>query len=81
MAPFRSFATLGPTTEAPALKQIGFVRLIRDVFTTTGRLLFDESGQLIQIRLNEADTLVRPWLHGLAKLLEPKHVNVNLAKT
>ena len=68
------------TTETPALKQIGFVRLIRDVFTTTGRLLFDESGKLIEIRLNEADTLVKPWLHGLAKLLEPEHVDVNLAK-
>ena len=69
------------TTETPALKQIGFVRLMRDVFTTTGRLLFDAAGRLIEIRLNDADTLVKPWLHGLSKLLEPEHVAVNLAKT
>ncbi len=69
------------TAEMPALKQIGFFRLMRDVFTTTGRLLFDESGQLIEIRLNADDTLVRPWLHALSKLLDPEHVAVNLDKT
>ncbi len=69
------------TTETPALKQIGFVRLMRDVFTTTGRLLFDAAGRLIEIRLNAADARARPWLHGLYKLLEPEHVAVNLAQT
>lgn len=54
---------------------------MRDVFTTTGRLLFDAAGRLIEIRLNDADTLVRPWLHGLSKLLEPEHVAVSLAQT
>lgn len=68
------------TAETPTLKQIGFVRLMQDVFTTTGRLLFDESGRLIEIRLNQADTLVKPWLHGLSKLLESEHVAVNLAQ-
>ncbi len=68
------------TTEMPTLKQIGFVRLMRDVLTTTGRLLFDDSGRLIEIRLNQADTLVRTWLHGLSKLLESEHVAVNLAQ-
>ena len=32
------------TSEKPALKQIGFVRLLRDVFTTTGELCFNELG-------------------------------------
>ncbi len=48
------------TTETPELKPIGFVRLMRDVFTTTGQLRFDNCGRLIEIRLNAADTLVRP---------------------
>ena len=69
------------TTETPELKPIGFVRLMRVVFTTTGQLRFDNCGQLIEIRLNAADTLVRPWIHGLSKLLEPEHVAVNLGKT
>ena len=57
------------TTETPALKQIGFVRLMRDVSTSTGRLLFDESRRLIEIRLNKADISVTPWLHGFSKFL------------
>lgn len=69
------------TTETPVLKQVGFVRLIRDVFTTTGQLCFDARGQLIEIRLNAADTLVRPWVHGLTQLLKSEHVAVNLGKT
>jgi hypothetical protein len=64
----------------PNLKPVGFVRLMRDVFTTTGQLCFD-AGRLIEIRLNDADSLVRPWIHGLSKLLESEHVAVNLGKT
>ena len=67
--------------ESPELEPIRFVRLMRDVFTTTGQLLFDELGRLVEIRLNAADSLVRPWLHGLRQLLETQHVAVNLDKT
>ena len=69
------------TIETPALKPVGFVRLMRDVFTTTGQLCFNAQGRLIEIRLNAADTLVRPWVHGLAQLLTLEHVAVNLGKT
>ncbi len=69
------------TADTPELKPIGFVRLIRDVFTTTGQLLFNPQGQLIEIRLNAADTLVRPWVHRLSLLLKSLHVAVNLGKT
>jgi hypothetical protein len=67
--------------DSPELKPIGFVRLMRDVFTTTGQLFFDAAGRLVEIRLNDADTLVKPWIHGLSKLLESEHVAVNLGKT
>jgi hypothetical protein len=67
--------------DSPELKPIGFVRLMRDVFTTTGQLFFDAAGRLVEIRLNDADTLVRPWIHGLSKLLKSEHVVVNLGKT
>jgi len=69
------------TTETPELKSIGFVRRLRDVFTITGQLYFDAQGRLVEIRLNAADTLVRSWVHGLAKLLALEHVAVNLGKT
>jgi hypothetical protein len=69
------------TQAQPALKPFGFVRLMRDVFTTTGVLFFDAAGRLIEIRLNAADALVRPWIHGLARLLTSEHVAVNLGKT
>ena len=69
-------------TEAqPNLKPIGFVRLMRDVFTTSGKLVFDAQGYLVEILLNAADSLVRPWIQGLANLLSSEHVAVNLGKT
>lgn len=69
------------TTTSDASKPIGFLRLMRDVFTTTGELCFDSAGRLTEIRLNQADTLVKPWIHGLANLLKSQHVAVNLGKT
>ena len=69
------------TSEKPALKQIGFVRLLRDVFTTTGELCFNPLGRLVEIQLNAADTLVRPWIQGLSDLLFSEHVAVNLGQT
>jgi hypothetical protein len=38
-------------------------------------------GQLIEIRLNSADTLVRPWIQGLSALHQSEHVAVNWGKT
>lgn len=69
------------TTENDAVKPIGFVRLMRDVLTATGELFFDSAGQLCEIRLNEADTLIKPWVHSLSQLLKSQHVAVNLGKT
>lgn len=66
------------TPEAPKLKPLGFVRLMRDVFTTTGQLYFDAYGRLLEIRLNAADTLVRPWIYGLSQLLKSERIVVNL---
>ena len=69
------------TVEKPELKRIGFVRLMRDVFTTTGQLFFNHLGQLVEIQLNAADTLVKPWIQGLSSLLSSEHVAVNLGNT
>ena len=67
--------------ETPERQQIGFVRLIRDVFTTTGKLCFDEKGRLVEILLNPDDSLVRPWIQALRILLFSEHVAVTLGKT
>ena len=67
--------------EQKSLKKIGFVRLMRDVLTTSGQLCFDTVGNLIEIRLNAADTLVKPWIHSLSALLNSEQVAVNLGKT
>ncbi|MFG6107746.1 hypothetical protein U2F10_36330 [Leptothoe sp. EHU-05/26/07-4] len=69
------------TAAKPTLKHIGFVRLIRDVFTTTGKLVFNEQGDLIEILLNAEDSLVKPWIQGLEDLLSSEQVAVNLGKT
>lgn len=69
------------TEDNPQLKQGGFVRLMRDVFNTLGQLIFDGAGRLVEIRLNAADTVVRPWIHGLEQLLKLLHIDVNLAET
>ena len=67
--------------EQQSLPKIGFVRLLRDVLTTSGQLCFDTVGNLIEIRLNAADTLVKPWIHSLSALLNSEQVAVNLGKT
>lgn len=69
------------TQEQQSLPKIGFVRLLRDVLTTTGELYFDAVGNLIEVRLNPADTLVRPWIYSLSALLQLEQVAVNLGKT
>ncbi len=69
------------TAAKPNLKHIGFVRLMRDVFTTAGKLVFNEHGHLVEILLTAEDSLVKPWIQGLADLLSSDHVAVNLGKT
>jgi hypothetical protein len=54
---------------------------MRDVFTTSGKLVFDSQGYLVEILLNAADSLVRPWIRGLENMLSSEHVAVNLGKT
>lgn len=68
------------TQDEPRPQSLGFVRLMRDVFTTTGQLVFDSSGRLIQIRLNSADTLVKHWIEPLKRLLFSENIDVYWGK-
>jgi hypothetical protein len=66
---------------APKLRPLGVLRLVRDVFTTSGQLVFDALGKLVEIRLNPADSWARLLAQSLAALLQPDHVAVILGKT
>ena len=66
---------------APKLRPLGVLRLLRDVFTTSGQLVFDPLGELVEIRLNPVDSWAKLLAESLAALLKPDHVAVNLDKT
>ncbi|MGA7953679.1 MAG: hypothetical protein WCA07_09175 [Gloeobacterales cyanobacterium] len=70
---------LVPST--PKLRPLGVLRLVRDVFTTSGLLVFNAVGKLVEILLNPSDTWARRLTESLAALLIPDHVAVNLDKT
>jgi len=70
---------LVPST--PKLRPLGVLRLVRDVFTTSGLLVFNAVGELVEILLNPSDTWARRLTESLAALLIPDHVVVNLDKT
>jgi hypothetical protein len=54
----------------PELQHYGMVRMIRDVFSITGKLHFDASGRLVQIVLNKTHSLAKTfqdtWLSSFA---------------
>ncbi len=65
----------------PILQHYGMLRMVRDVFHTSGFLLTDTSGQVTQIVLNEAAPLASALVHPLRKLLLCAHVALNLGQT
>lgn len=67
--------------DAPKLRRYGVLRMVRDVFTTSGLLVFDGAGAIIEIILNQADTLAKSLIGGLSALLAPVNIAVNLGKT
>lgn len=67
-------------SDAPKLKHFGVLRLVRDLFTMSGFLVLDRSGQVGAIILNQADYLARKVVKALAALLVAEHVAVNLGE-
>ena len=55
--------------------------MVRDVFHSSGFLLIDACGQVIQIVLNQAAPLASALLHPLRQLLVGAQVAVNLGQT
>lgn len=67
--------------QQPKLARYGIVRLVRDLFHISGRILFDAEGHIVQIVLNQAAPLVRVLAHALRPLLAPTHIAITLGET
>jgi hypothetical protein len=65
----------------PKLQQYGILRMVRDVFHSSGFLVCTAGGQLIQIGLNRAAPLAPVLVDRLLELLAPAHIAINLAQT
>jgi hypothetical protein len=67
--------------QQPRLARYGIVRLVRDLFHISGRILFDGVGHIVQIVLNQAAPLVRVLADALRPLLAHAHIAVTLGET
>jgi Transposase DDE domain group 1 len=67
--------------QQPKLARYGIVRLVRDLFHISGRILFDAMGHIVQIVLNQAAPMVRVFADALRPLLVSAHIAVNLGET
>ena len=65
----------------PKLARLGIVRLVRDLFTTSGWVQTNARGRIIQITLNQADSMARWLVLSLPALLRRQNVDVNLGET
>jgi hypothetical protein len=67
--------------QQPKLARYGIVRLVRDLFHISGRILFDAVGHIVQIVLNQAAPLVLVLADALRPLLMPAHIAISLGET
>jgi len=66
---------------SPTLQHYGTLRMVRDVFHSSGFLLTDACGQVAQIVLNQTAPLAPALVHPLGALLARTQVAVNLGQT
>jgi hypothetical protein len=67
--------------QQPRLARYGIVRLVRDLFHISGRILFDAIGHIVEIVLNQAAPLGRVLADALRPLLMPAHIAITLGET
>lgn len=67
--------------QQPTLARYGIVRLVRDLFHISGRIVFDAGGHIVQIVLNQAAPLGRVLADALRPLLMPAHIAITLGET
>ncbi len=64
----------------PALGQFGMLRMVRDAFHVPGKLVFDTNGRIVQITLNQAHSLARPFVAALGAFLARDGTVANLGQ-
>ncbi len=69
------------TPYVPMVRRWGMMRMVRDVFHISGRIVFDHRQRISQIMLNPADPLAKGLAPGLFALLGSEHIVVNLGET
>ena len=67
--------------QAPRLRRFGIKRLVRDAFGISGRVEFDEAGQVRAVVLNHADRLAHHLLTAFQTLLSAEQVGISLGET
>jgi hypothetical protein len=65
----------------PKLSRYGIVRMVRDVFTTSGCVQVSASGHLQQVRLNGHDPLAQGLAQALRGLFRQEHAVANSGET
>jgi hypothetical protein len=69
------------TPYVPTVKRWGILRMVRDVFHVSGRLVFDHWPSISSILLNPADPLAKGLAKGLGALLKSEHIAVTLGES
>jgi hypothetical protein len=65
----------------PKIARLGLKRLVRDVFQMDGFLIFDQSLDLLQIVLSQADPWAKELSAGLAPFLAREQIALSLGET
>lgn len=64
----------------PHIRELGLLRLIRDVLQVPGLVTFDTSGRVVAIQFNAADPWATELMNAWSPLLNPLGITVGLAK-
>jgi hypothetical protein len=65
----------------PKIARLGIKRLVRDIFSMDGFLIFDQTVDLLHVILNQTDPFAKELSVGLASLLAHEQVAVTLGET
>ena len=68
------------TPHCPQVRDVGILRLVRDVFRMHGKVILNRFGQVVHIVLNEADPWAAKLRPALSALLTHQHVTVTLGE-
>lgn len=68
----------GLATCLSKLRQFGMLRMVRDAFHISGRIIFDPNGHIVQISLNQAHDLAASFIDAFASFLARDGTVANL---